>query len=93
MSSKILHPGFKAPLSEDQKAIIDMLKEALAQALEGQFTSAAVVVCMKEGFSHAAAGRNATALYMACGALQREILDKTSQAGKAYIQQNTGMVS
>lgn len=88
--TKILQPNFKPSLTEDQKACVEVLKEALAQALEGEFYSVGVVVCMKDGFSHAMAGRRAADLYMACGSMQRDILDKTSKAGAATLQ---GLVS
>ena len=80
--SKIINPNsFKAPLSPDQMAVVDLLKEALAQALEGSITTVGVIACMKSGYAHVMAGRQAADLYMACGSMQREILDRVADAG------------
>ena len=85
--TKIINPAaFKPPLNEDQRAVVDLLKEALAQALEGQITSAAVIVCMKRGYAHVVAGRQASDLYMGCASLQREILDTVEVAGARKFQ-------
>lgn len=65
----------------DQAAVIDLLKEALAQALEGNITSVGVVACMATGYAHVMAGRQAADLYMGCGSMQREILDAVSSEG------------
>lgn len=73
--------GLKVLLNEDQKAVIEVLKEALAQALEGNVSSVAVIACMKKGFAHAMAGRQASDLYMGAGALQEEIMRKVLQDG------------
>ena len=73
-------------LSEDQKAVIDLLKEALAQALEGNVTSVGVIACMKSGYAHVMAGRQAADLYMACGSMQREILDRVADAGEDAVK-------
>lgn len=64
----------RTPLSPDQMAICDMLKETLAQALEGNFHTIGIVVCMKEGFSHAMCGHDAGSLNLACDDLKANIL-------------------
>jgi hypothetical protein len=85
--SKIITPAlFKSPLSEDQKQIVDILKETLAQALEGQFHSIAIVVCMASGYSHTMAGRQAADLNMGCDSLKRAILDTVEVAGARKMQ-------
>ena len=63
------------PLTEDQIAIVDILKETLAQAIEGNFYTIGIVVCMKEGFASAMAGKDAGSLNLACDDLKRKILD------------------
>jgi hypothetical protein len=68
-----------APLSEDQAAIVDLLKEALAQALEGQIKSIGVIVCMQGGFASAMAGRQASDLNLGCDDLKRKILEAVTE--------------
>ena len=50
-----------------------MLKETLAQALEGNFTTIGIVVCMQEGFASVMAGRDAGSLNLACDDLKYKI--------------------
>jgi len=68
------------PLSDDQVAIIDMLKETLAQALEGNFTTIGIVVCLKEGFASVMAGHDAGSLNLACDDLKYKIHDAVTGA-------------
>ncbi len=63
-----------APMGEDQAAICDLLKETLAQALEGQIKTIAIVVCLEDGFASVMAGRQAAALNLACDELKAKIL-------------------
>ena len=67
-------PRLKLGLTEDQKAVVDLLKEALAQALEGSVTSIGIVVCMKTGYATVMAGRQAADLNLGCDELKRKIL-------------------
>lgn len=60
-------------LSEDQIAIIELLKETLAQALEGNFSTIGIVVCMKDGFASVMSGRQAADLNLACDDLKYKI--------------------
>lgn len=71
MTAKIVTPP--KPLTQDQIDIVEMLKETLAEALEGRFTSIAIVVCMKDGFSSAMCGRQAADLNLACDDLKYKI--------------------
>ena len=82
--------GLKRPLTEDQKAVIDICKETLAQALEGDITSIAVVACMKTGYGSVMAGRQASDLYMGCGSLQRKILDAVENDGERLMNDVMG---
>lgn len=67
-------------LNEDQIAIVDMVKQTLAQALEGDFTTIGIVVCMKDGFAHAMCGPDAAQLNLACDEMKSTILDKVKKA-------------
>jgi hypothetical protein len=78
------HPkiiGAEPKLSEDQVAVIDLLKEALAQALAGEITSIGIVCCMKNGYAHVMAGRQAADLNMGCDSMKLEILSRVERAG------------
>ena len=63
------------PMSEEQIAIVDLLKEALAQALEGNIKTVGVVACLEGGFATVMAGRQAADLNLGCDELKRKILD------------------
>jgi len=65
--------GAEPKLTEDQIAIIDLLKEALAQALEGNIKTIGVIACMEEGFATVMAGRDAGSLNLACDDLKYKI--------------------
>ena len=65
--------GGKPALNEDQIAIVDLLKETLAQALEGNFSTIGIVVCMKDGFASVMSGRQAADLNLACDDLKYKI--------------------
>jgi hypothetical protein len=80
--SKIIQPNsFKRPLNDDQIEVVDLLKEALAQALEGNVSSVAVIACMKTGYATVMAGRQAADLNLGCDSLKRKILDAVEFAG------------
>ena len=68
-----------APLSEDQAAIVDLLKEALAQALEGHIKTVAVIACLEGGFATVMAGRQAADLNLGCDELKRKILNAVTE--------------
>ncbi len=67
---KIITPN---KLSQDQIEIVELLKETLAQALEGNFTTIGIVVCMKDGFASVMSGRQAADLNLACDDLKYKI--------------------
>ena len=79
-------PKLHKPLSEDQKAVIEIAKELLAQALEGEISSIGIVACMKSGYATIVAGRQAADLYMGAGSLQRKIMDKVEAAGADMLE-------
>lgn len=68
-------PSLKAPLNEGQLASIDLLKEALAEALDGNISSVGIIVCMKAGYATVMAGSQASDLFMGAASLQKKILD------------------
>ena len=71
-----------APISEDQAAIVDLLKEALAQALEGNIKTVAVVACLEGGFATVMAGRQAADLNLGCDELKRKILEAVTEGSE-----------
>jgi hypothetical protein len=83
------HPhiiGGKPKLTEDQIAVIELCKETLAQALEGNITSIGIVACMKTGYAPVVAGRQAADLYMGCGSLQKVILERVERSGAQAVR-------
>jgi hypothetical protein len=77
--SKII--GMKPKLSQDQLAVIDICKETLARALEGDISSIGIVACLKGGYATVVAGKQASDLFMGCASLQRKILSKVEISG------------
>lgn len=73
--------GGQQKLSSDQYAVIDLVKETLAQALAGEITSIGIVVCMRGGYAHVMAGRQAADLNLGCDSLKLAILDRVEKAG------------
>jgi len=54
-------------------AIVDLIKEALAQALEGNVKTIGIVACLEGGFASVMAGRHAADLNLACDDLKYKI--------------------
>jgi hypothetical protein len=69
-------------LDENQVACVDALKEALAQALEGNVDSMAVVLCMKGGWATHIAGNRPGDLNLGCDDLKGKILDAVVNSPK-----------
>ena len=63
-------------LTEEQLAIVDMIKELLALSLEGKITTVGIVGCREEGFFSAMRGRQAADLNLACDELKKRILEE-----------------
>ncbi len=76
--------GLRPPLTEDQKAVVEVAKETLAQALEGSITSIGVVACMGTGYATVMAGRQAADLSLGCDSLKRKILDAVEANGEDF---------
>lgn len=79
--------GLTPKLTEDQKAVIEIAKETLAQCLEGQITSIGIVACMKTGYATVMAGRQAADLNMGCDSLKAKILNAVESAGEATMHE------
>ncbi len=69
-NGKIIRPDM---LDDMQQACVDLLSDALEQAMAGRISSVAIVVCMDEGIATVMAGKQGTALYIGCGDLQHKI--------------------
>ncbi len=76
------HSILRTPLSKDQADVADLLKEALAQTLEGNVDGIAVVLCMKGGWATNIAGNRPGDLNLGCDDLKGKILDAVLNAPK-----------
>lgn len=66
--------GLGAPaLDESQQACVELLTDALDEALKGRITSVAIVVCMDDGIATVMAGKNGGALNIGCDDLKHKI--------------------
>ncbi len=74
--------SFTPNLSEEQKACIDALKEALALALEGEIDCLGVAVCLKGGYSSHVAGNRPGELMLAAFDMQCKIREATLNGPK-----------
>ena len=60
-------------LSADQQSCVDLLSDALEEALKGRISSIAIVVCMDDGIATVMAGKNGGALNVGCDDLKHKI--------------------
>lgn len=65
-------PAF-ASLTCEQQACVDLLTDALEEAMKGRISSVAIVVCMDDGIATVMAGKNGGALNIGCDDLKRKI--------------------
>ncbi len=72
----------RTPLTPDQKDVVDLLKEALAQALEGNIDGIAMVACMPGGWATNIAGNRPGDLNLGCDDLKGKILDAVLNSPK-----------
>ena len=79
-------------LTEDQMEIVDLLKETLAQALEGNFSTIGIVVCMKGGFSSVMSGRQAADLNLACDDLKYKIHAAVTQGTEEKVSRRSSII-
>ena len=61
-------------LSDSQIACIDLLKEALAEALEGRVSGVGIVLCLDGGWASVMAGTRPGDLNLGCDDLKAKIL-------------------
>jgi hypothetical protein len=68
-------PISKPPIAFDemQQGCIDVLTDALEEAMRGRITSVALVVCMDDGIATVMAGKNGGALNIGCDDLKKKI--------------------
>ena len=63
----------KPSLDPMQQGCVDLLTDALDEALKGRITSLAMVVCMDDGIATVMAGKNGGALNIGCDDLKMKI--------------------
>ena len=63
----------KPVFDEMQQGCIDLLSDALEEAMKGRITSVAIVVCMDNGIATVMAGKNGGALNIGCDDLKKKI--------------------
>ena len=86
MNNKSSLIGITPKLTQDQVAVVELLKEALAQALAGEISSIGIVACMKNGYATVMGGRQAADLNMGCDSLKAKILTAVETAGEETIR-------
>ena len=60
-------------LDDMQQACVDLLSDALEEAMKGRITSVAIVVCMDDGIAPVMAGKNGVALNIGLDQLKHQI--------------------
>ena len=65
--------GKIAGIDKNQQACVDVLTDALEEAMKGRITSLALVVCMDDGIATVMAGTNGGALNIGCDDLKLKI--------------------
>jgi hypothetical protein len=76
-------------LTDAQIQIVDILKETLAQALEGKINTIGIIVCFDNGFASVMGGTMAGALNLGCDDLKAKILGAVVGAGEKRVQNAT----
>ena len=87
-SSKPHIIGATPKLTQDQIDVIEVCKETLAQALNGDISSIGIIACMKGGYATVLSGRQAADLNLGCDSLKMKILDRVERAGEEKIRNN-----
>lgn len=77
---KIIRPN-SLGLDEMQQSCVELLTDALEEALKGRINSAALVVCMDGGIATVMAGKNGLALNIGCDDLKQKIHHEMFVAG------------
>lgn len=78
-------------LNESQLACVDLLREALKEAEDGNIFAIGLVVCMEGGFATVMAGTKAGDLNLGCDDLKRKILDAVTggNVGRPQVKRDT----
>lgn len=69
-------------LSDDQKACVEVLRQAYELALEGKISSIGVVACMKGGYAAVMGGTGAADLNLGLDDLKDQILSGVREAAR-----------
>ena len=72
MTSPIIFPPSKS-LDPQHQPCVDVLTDALEEAVKGRISSVALVVCMDDGIATVMAGKNGGALNLGCDDLKKKI--------------------
>jgi hypothetical protein len=78
--------GTRPLLNESQLACIDLLREALKEAEDGNIQAVGIVACLEGGFASVMAGTRAGDLNLGCDDLKRKILDAVTTGNVAKPQ-------
>ena len=70
---KIIQPAPTLGLDEMQRLCVELLTDALDEAMKGRISSVALVVCMDDGIATVMAGKNGGALNIGCDDLKHKI--------------------
>lgn len=70
------------PLSEAQRACVDLLEEALGEARAGVIYSIGIIACMKTGYATVVAGPHAADLNLGCDSLKKKILAAVEEGNR-----------
>ena len=73
-------------LTQDQIQIVEILKETLAQALEGKISTIGIIACFEDGFASVMGGSAAGALNLGCDDLKIKILQAVVGAGQKKVE-------
>lgn len=60
-------------LPPENKQCVELLSDALEEAVKGRISSVAIVVCMDDGIATVMAGKNGGALNIGCDDLKKKI--------------------
>ena len=63
----------KPPLDESRQACVELLTDALEEAVKGRIKSVAIVVAMDEGIATVMAGKDGAVLNIGCDDIKRKI--------------------
>jgi hypothetical protein len=90
MTSPII--GAKKQMTEAQVDIVDLLKEALAQALEGRIRTVGILLCLESGFASVMAGSDAGSLNLAADDLKYKIHAAITQGTQERLSRRSSIL-